>query len=273
MGRSKAERMAMNRLRNEVQVMANKGEFNDDPAFMRALNMASEGMELSDLGGDYYELHYAPRGGGKMKFVRKDIPGGQSQSATSLKDLLVASRFYSSGISKSKAKAPDAAKIARILEENITPGSIQAIGSLGARTAVEPEVALQRAAVLLGDADSGINRQTGMAFNGVGVDAGHLEAHVGNPLASNDPANIGFENKYTNRSKSGIEKIAGQLGRVPTGEEYGQALFKSFLGKVTADPNILQGRKGSAVRAAQMDPINAKVEKYLANLRGDNISA
>ena len=58
--------------------------------------------------------------------------------------------------------------------------------------------------------------------------------------------------------------MAANQGREATDAELAQGLFKSHKNKVIADV-VLPGRKGSNERNAFMQPINDKVNSYLAS--------
>ncbi len=258
--RTREEQLAGNVLRNEVQMMVNRGEI-DDPDFIRALGLAREGRQLEDIGGDHFEPVYSPRGAkeGKVFMQAVDRNSGQGESAATLKAMVAAERLKSLGYSGANVPAANTSYIERILARDVMDSSLGTIGSLGVRGTLKGEdpLALARTAALLGDTDMGVNRQTGMAFNAMPLDAGHILAHASNPALSTSPTNIMFENQYMNKGKSAAEKRAFQDGnRQATDEELADSIFNAIISKATSDVTL--PRKGKA-RDAYMAPINAKL--------------
>ena len=269
MARTKTERMAANRLRNEVQQMVNRGEI-DDPVFLNALAKAKAGSEIEDIAGDYYELiipkQKSARESGKVFMQPVEREHGHSDSLATYQAMIAAEALARSGRAAQPAgrNPQDIERIANILEQGVMQSSIGGIGKLGARETPTDREVLLRAAALVSDVDRGRDPVTGMPFNTMkqqGVtplDAGHFVAHVSNPGLSNSPYNIGFQNAYENKGQAAAEKIAGNLAtpREPTGEEKADMLFKSIINRTVKDVKL--PRKGKA-RDEYMAPIHAKL--------------
>ena len=258
--RTREERLAANVLRNEVQLMINRGEI-DDPNFLRAVELGRQGRQLEDIGNDHFEAVYSPQGAkdGKVFLQAVDRKHGLGESAATLNAMIAAERMKSLGYSGANVPAANTAYIERILARDVMPSSLGIIGSLGVRGNIKGEnpLALARTAALLGDIDMGVNRETGMAFNGMPLDAGHRFAHASNPALSTSAGNIMFENQYMNKGKSAAEKKAFQDGnRQATDEELAQSIFTAIMNKATSEVTL--PRKGKA-RDAFMAPINAKL--------------
>ena len=258
--RTREEQLAGNVLRNEVQMMVNRGEI-DDPDFIRALGLAREGRQLQDIGGDHFYPAYSPDGAKNGKVFLKAVERnrGQGESAATLQAMVAAERLKSLGYSGANVPAANTPYIERILARDVMDSSLGKIGSLGVRGTLKGEdpLALARTAALLGDTDMGVNRQTGIAFNAMPLDAGHILAHASNPALSTSPTNIMFENQYMNKGKSTAEKMAFQEGRQATDEELADSIFRAIINKATSDVTL--PRKGKA-RDAFMAPINAKLQ-------------
>ena len=253
---------AGNRLRNEVQLMINRGEI-DDPAFLRAIETVGEGRDVSDIAGDYYDVVIPKRSkDGKVALVAKEREHGLGNTPATLRAMLGAEQMYSGGGSDFQRNPQEVQKMANFLQKHVTQGSLSAIGMKGARENPTPQEKLLRTSALLMDTDRGADPRTGLPFNTMmsegttPLDAGHFIAHTSRPDLSNSPYNIGWQNQYENKGQSYAEKYAGQQGREATNEELADALFKSVVNKLTAD--IVLPRKGKA-RDAFMAPINAKL--------------
>ena len=173
--------------------------------------------------------------------------------------MIAAERMKDLGHSGANVPAANTDYIRGILARDVMDSSLGTIGSLGVRGTLKGEdpLALERTAALLGDTDMGVNRQTGMAFRGMPLDAGHILAHASNPALSTSAENIMFENQYMNKGKSAAEKKAFQDGnRQATDEELAQSIFTAIMNKATSEVTL--PRKGKA-RDAFMAPINAKL--------------
>ena len=255
-------RKATNRLRNEVQLMVDRGEI-DDPDFLRALQKVEEGQEVSDIAGDYYDVVIPKRNkDGKVALVPKEREHGLGKTPATFRAILAAEQMYRGGGSDFQRNPQEVQRMADFLQKHVTQGSLSGIGSKGAREVPTGEEKVLRAAALLMDTDRGRDPVTGVPFNTMmsegttPLDAGHFVAHASRPDLSNSPYNIGWQNQYENKGQSHAEKIAGQLGREATNDELANALFTSFINKVTDD--VVLPRKGKA-RDAYMAPINAKI--------------
>lgn len=255
------ERMAGNRLQNEVQLMLDRGELAPEEAmFMKEI---AEKARIEQAGGDYFEPVYGRNAGKKDKFfmVPTERAHGLSQSPATYRALIAAEEMYRTGDKSNIRSMGDDSELRELLNKHVMPTSIKSIGGLGSRTAPTEEEALGRLAALLGDTDRGYNRKTGMPFSGVGLDAGHIASHASNPELSNAASNIMFENQYMNKAKASAEKVAYQQGRQATDEELADALFRSFINKITSDVKLpsRNTKEGKAAYKALMDPINAKL--------------
>jgi ribosomal protein S11 len=257
---------------NNVQLMADKGLI-DDPAFMRALREAEKGVELSEVGGDYFEpiVNYKVDKDGNKKYLGKgkvnlepvERAHGLGQSPTSMRAILAQERLKRTGFS---AFAPppiegEIKRIEQILRESVSATSYGKIGMGGARGNRTPEQKLGVAASLLADVNRGYNRETGIAFNGVALDAGHRVAHSANPLLSDEPSNLIMQNQYMNKGQAAVEKMAFQQGREATDEELAQGLWKSWVNKIMdGAPLLTDGmRKNSTKYREVMSAVNAKI--------------
>ena len=256
---------AGNRLRNEVQLMINRGEI-DDPDFLRAIKTVGEGRDVSDIAGDYYDVVIPKRNkDGKVALVAKEREHGLGSTPATLRAILAAEQTYRGGGSDFQRNPQEVQRMADFLQKNVTQGSLSSIGVKGAREVPTPDEKVMRAAALLIDTDKGRDPVTGMPFNTMmskgttPLDAGHFIAHASRPDLSNSPYNIGWQNQYENKGQAHAEKIAGQQGREATNEELADALFKTFINKITKD--VVLPRKGRA-RDEFMAPINAKLDKF-----------
>ena len=265
--RTREEQLAGNVLRNEVQMMINRGEI-DDPDFLRAVQLGAEGRAVQDFGGDYF-VPVAPkqksaRESGKVFLEPVERGSGLGTSSATYQAMIAAEALARAGKKDSTFVGPpkDLDKIASFLEKHVMPGSISSVGTLGSREKPTDREILYRAAALYGDVQRGFDPKTGMPFNTMrspGVtplDAGHFKSHISNPELSNDPYNIGYQNQYENKGQSAAEKLAGQQGREATDEELADMLFKSIINRTVEDVQL--PRKGKA-RDAFMAPINAKL--------------
>ncbi len=265
--RSREDRLAGNRLRNEVQVMINRGEI-DDPDFLRAVGLAAEGRAVEDFGGDYF-VPVAPkqksaRESGKVFLEPVERGSGLGTSSATYQAMIAAEALARAGKKGNTFAGPpkDLDKIASFLEKHVMPGSISSVGVLGSREKPTDREVLYRAAALYGDVQRGYDPKTGMPFNTMrseGVtplDAGHFQSHISFPELSNSPTNIGYQNQYENKGQAAAEKYAGNLDREATDEELADMLFKSIINRTVEDVKL--PRKGKA-RDAYMAPINAKL--------------
>jgi ribosomal protein S11 len=260
--------------------MVDRGEI-DDPDFLRALEKIGKGVEIEDIGGDYFEpvVNYKINkdgspildaegkkqylGKGKVNLEAVERAHGLGQSPSSMRAILAQERFKRTGYTGFNPPPieGDIERITKILQEGVSATSYGKIGMGGARGNRTPEQKLGVAASLLADVDRGYNRETGIAFNGVALDAGHRVAHSANPLLSDDPSNLIMQNQYMNKGQSAVEKRAYQQGREATNEELAQGLWKSWINKILdGAPLLTDGmRKNSPKYREVMSAINAKV--------------
>ena len=260
--------------------MADKGLI-DDPDFMRVLRKAEEGVELEELGGDYFEpvVNYKVDknkqaildsngnkqylGKGKVNLEPVERAHGLGQSATSMRAILAQERLKRDGYTGFNPPPIEGEieRVKKILQDSVSATSYGKIGMGGARGNRTPEQKLGVAASLLADVNRGYNRETGIAFNGVALDAGHRIAHSANPLLSDDPSNLIMQNQYMNKGQSAVEKMAYQQGREATNEELAEGLWTSWVNKIMKDSPLLTDgmRKNSPQYKEVMASINAKL--------------
>lgn len=265
---------------NNVQLMVDRGEI-DDPDFLRALEKIGKGVEIQDIGGDYFEpvVNYKidkqgqpildergekkVLGNGKVHLEPVERAHGLSDSPSSMRAIIAQERLKRTGYTAFNPPPiePEIARITKILQDGVSLTSYGKIGMGGARGNRTKEQKLGVAASLLADVDRGYNRETGIAFNGVGLDAGHRIAHSANPLLSDEPSNLIMQNQYMNKGQSAVEKMAYQQGREATDQELAQGLWKSWLNKIMVNQPLLTDgmRKGSSAYNAVMDNINQKL--------------
>ena len=263
------ERMAGNQMRNEVQLMINRGQI-DDPDFLRAIQRAEEGVAVEDLGGDYYYPVAPQRKGdlasGKVFLVPHKRGHGLGTSPATYQAMIAAEQLARSGRKDTTFAGPekDLNKIAAFLQEHVMPGSISDVGILGARHTPTDQEKLMRAAAMYGDVERGYDPKHGMPFNTMNskgimpLDAGHFLSHTSNPELSNDPRNIGFQNQYENKGQSAAEKLAGQQNRDATSQELADMLYRSIINRTVEDVK-LPYRRGSKALEEFMAPINAQI--------------
>ena len=133
--RSREERLAGNRLRNEVQVMVNRGEI-EDPDFLRALQLAGEGRAVEDFGGDYFVVtapkQKSARESGKVFLEPVERGSGLGTSSATYQAMIAAEALARSGRKGNTFAGPakDLDKIASFLEKHVMPGSISSVGVL-----------------------------------------------------------------------------------------------------------------------------------------------
>ena len=257
---------------NNVQLMIDRGEI-DDPAFLRAVREGEKGVEISDIAGDYFEpvVNYKTDKNGNKKYLGKgkvhlepvERAHGLSESPSTLRSIIAQERMKRTGYSAFSLPPIESEieNIKRVLKEGVSATSYGKIGMGGARGNRTPEQKLGVAASLLADTSRGYNRETGIAFNGVGLDAGHRVAHSANPALSDNPSNLIMQNQYMNKGQAAVEKMAYQQNREATDVELADGLFKSFLNKIMrGQPLETDGlRKGSNAYNVVMDNINQKL--------------
>lgn len=257
---------------NAVQVLVNTGKLND-PDFERALEKASVGREVEELGGDYFHP-VLPKdkkelAAGKVFLVANKRGHGMGTAPVTYRAMMAAEKLARSGKKATTFAGPekDLEKIAEFLKENVMQSSISDVGTKGSRGGATDEEILMRAAALFGDVERGYDPKTGVAFNAmhqkglVPLDAGHFMSHIANPELSNDPSNIGYQNQYENKGQASAEKIAGNEGRQATDEELADMLYKSIINRTVEDVKLpsRNTRAGKAEYEALMSRINAKI--------------
>ena len=264
------------RLRNDTQLGVNRGDYIDDPVFLNALKKAGEGRKVEEFGGDYFET-ILPKSKKEMatgRVVLKPVERshGLGTSAATYQAMSAAESLARTGKSKITpgAGAKNLPEIASFLQKHVMPGSITQVGTKGSRGNATDEQILLRAAALFGDTYNGFDPRHGMPFNMmkgqtgvVGRDAGHFIGHASRPDLSNDPYNIGYQNQYENKGQSAAEKIASQEGRVATGTEIADMLWKSIVNRTVEDVKLpsRNTKVGKAAYEALMGPINAKLDQ------------
>jgi len=247
----------------------------NDPQFEKLIDGLEDYVRLEQMGGDYFYLtdvkNKKDNANGLVAIKAKPRSHGDAESPLSINSILKTQLYHEGGgvplvSPPSKELAIDEAR--ELISKYVQGGSVSKLGSGGARSKRSPEELLGIAASTLVDTDRGYNSTVGYAYGGLGLDQGHKISHIGRPDLSNDPNNLEMEIQYANKGKSATEKMAGQEGREPTDEELAQGLLKSFINKITSDVKLPSrgSLKGRAEYEAIMDPINAKVDAYMASL-------
>ena len=248
----------------------------DDPVFENALKLAGEGRKVEEYGGDYFETILPKseneRATGRvfLKPVKRSSDLGTS--AATYQAMAAAENLARTGKSKlaEGAAHKDLHQIAAFLQKHVMPTSISSVGTKGSRGNATDEEILLRSAALFGDTYNGFDPKHGMPFNMmkgqtgvVGRDAGHFIGHASRPDLSNSPYNIGYQNQYENKGQAAAEKIASQQGRVATGTEIADMLWKSIVNRTVEDVNLppRNTKAGKAAYEALMGPIHAKLEQ------------
>lgn len=261
--------------REEAMQKIRTGTMND-PVFENALKLAGEGRKVEEFGGDYFETILPKRksemASGRVFLNPVKRSHGLGTSAATYQAMTAAESLARTGKSKlaEGAGAKDLNQIAAFLQKHVMPTSISSVGTKGSRGNATDEQILLRAAALYGDTYNGFDPKTGMPFNMmkgqtgvVGRDAGHFIGHASRPDLSNDPYNIGYQNQYENKGQSAAEKIASQEGRVATGTEIADMLWKSIVNRTVEDVKLppRNTKEGKAAYEALMGPINAKLDQ------------
>jgi hypothetical protein len=252
--------------RNAAQVAYNNGEIEEE-YLKNALDKAMKGVEVEEMGGDYFEPIYSAQGApqGKVFLSRKPRESGLGTSAITYQAMLAAEKLARDGKIDVNLPSKDLQEIAAFLKENVMDTSISEVGKKGVRSTknISPNQILYRAAALFGDVERGYDPRHGQPFNnmkGQGItpiDAGHIISHASRPDLSNDPSNIGFQNQYENKGQATAEKLASQSGREATGDEIANMLFKSIINRSVKDVSL--PRKGSKAYLELLDSIDSKI--------------
>jgi hypothetical protein len=225
---------------NNTQLMLDKGEI-DDPAFVKLMKGLEKAVEVEDIGDVYYSpiVNKSKKGGyisaDKIILDREDRMHGGAESPSTFRSILAQERLKRDGYTAFDLAPiePEIARITRLLRDEVDFNkSVKLIGNAGARGARTNEQYLGVAASLLADTDRGYNRQTGIAFNGMPLDGGHLVAHSANPALSDEPTNIIMQNGYMNKGQAATEKMAKKLGREATDVEIADGLMKSWVKRI-----------------------------------------
>ena len=252
--------------RNAAQVAYNNGEIEEE--FLKnALDKAMKGVEVEEMGGDYFEPIYSAQGApqGRVFLSRKPRESGLGTSAITYQAMLAAEKLAREGKTNVDLPSKNLEEIAAFLKENVMDTSISEVGKKGVRSTknLSPNQILYRAAALFGDVERGYDPRHGQPFNNMGgqgitpIDAGHIISHASRPDLSNDPSNIGFQNQYENKGQATAEKLASQSGREATGDEIANMLFKSIINRSVKDVSL--PRKGSKAYLELLDSIDSKI--------------
>ena len=252
---------------NRTQIALDNGEI-DDPAFVKLMQGLERAVEVEDIGDVYYspivregKKGYASTD--KIILDAEDRIHGAALEPSTFRSLLAQERMKRTGYTAFDLQpiTADIKRISDLLRDEVDMVSLKKIGKAGARGKRTDEQYLGVAASLLADTDRGYNRQTGIAFNGMPLDGGHLVAHSANPALSDDPENIIMQNGYMNKSQSATEKMAKGLGREATDEELADGLFKSYIRRILENEELLTNgmRKNSQEYKDVMSVINSKV--------------
>ena len=254
---------------NETQLMLDRGEI-DDPAFVELMEGLAKAVEIEDIGDVYYSpiVRQSKKGGhisaDKIILAKEDEFHGGGDSNSTLRSIIAQEQFKRNGSTRFNLSPiqPNIERIKKLLQEEVDPASIKAIGKAGNRGNRTNEQFAGIAASLLADIDRGYNRQTGIAFNGMDLNGGHLIAHSADPLLSNDPENIIMQNAYMNKIQgAGAEKTAKKLNRPATDEELANGLMKGYIKKILNNEELLtDGMQRNSKRYNEvMSAINAKL--------------
>ena len=241
-----------------------------DPQLVQLLSALEDYVELEGAGGDYYHLEGARRKSdnmaGKVFLVAEPRAEGMSQHPLTHRAITATQQLHENNgvpLIAAPSKEPAIARMNELLDKYVMATSVAGIGSGGQRHQRNAEQLRDVAASLLVDTDRGYNSRAGYALGGMPLDAGHVIGHASRPDLSDKGFNLEWENQYANKGKAATEKIAANQGREATDAELAEGLFKSHKNKLLADV-VLPGRKGSKERNAFMQPINNKVNNYLA---------
>ena len=244
-----------------------------EPQLAQLLSALEEYVELEGAGGDYYHLAPSRRKSdnlaGKVFLVAEPRLHGQEQHPLTHIAIKSTQQLHENGgvpLIAPSSKEPAIARMNELLDKYVMSTSVAGIGSGGQRHQRNAEQLRDVAASLLVDTDRGYNSRAGYALGGMPLDAGHVIGHASRPDLSDKGSNLELENQYANKGKAATEKIAANQGREATDAELAEGLFKSHKNKLLADVS-LPGRKGSKERNTFMQPINDKVDAYLASIR------
>ncbi len=254
---------------NNVQLMLDRGEI-DDPAFVKLMQGLEKAVEIEDMGDVYYSpsVNKSKKGGyisaDKIIFTPEERIHGGAESPSTFRSILAQERFKRDGYTAFDLAPiePEIARITKLLRDEVDFNkSVKLIGNAGARGPRTDEQYLGIAASLIADTDRGYNRQTGIAFNGMPLDGGHLVAHSANPLLSDVPTNLIMQNGYMNKAQASTEKMAKNLGREATNVELADGLLKSYINRILNGQMLLTDgmRKGSSSYNDVMSVIDKKL--------------
>lgn len=200
----------------------------------------------------------------KIYLEKEDEFHGGGDSNSTLRSIIAQEQFKRNGSTRFNLPSiqPNIERITQLLQEEVDPASIKQIGKAGNRGNRTDAQFAGIAASLLADTDRGYNRQTGIAFNGMALNGGHLVAHSADPSLSNDPLNIIMQNAYMNKIQgAGPEKMAKNLGRPATDEELADGLMRGYITKILDNTTLLTDglRKNSKQYNDVMSAIDAKI--------------
>jgi hypothetical protein len=254
---------------NQMQIALDNGEIND-PDFVKLMDGLSKAVEIEDIGDVYYSpvARISKKGGykpaDKIYLEKEDEFHGGGNSKSTLRSIIAQEQFKRNGNTRFNLQSiqPNIERITQLLQEEVDPASLKQVGKAGNRGNRTDAEFAGIAASLLADTDRGYNRQTGIAFNGMDLNGGHLVAHSADASLSNDPLNIIMQNAYMNKIQGGgAEKTAKQLNRPATDEELADGLMKGYIRKILNNEKVLTDnmRKNSKEYNDVMSVINAKL--------------
>ena len=254
---------------NRTQIALDNGEI-DDPDFVKLMEGLAKAVEVEDIGDVYYSpiVRQSKKGGhisaDKIILAKEDEFHGGGNSNSTLRSIIAQEQFKRNGSTKFDLQPiePNIKRITKLLQDEVDPASLKVVGKAGNRGDRTDAQFAGIAASLLADTDRGYNRQTGIAFNGMDLNGGHLVAHSADPSLSNDPLNIIMQNAYMNKIQgAGAEKTAKKLNREATNEELADGLMKSYIKKILDNESLLTDglRKNSKQYKDVMGAIDAKI--------------
>ena len=254
---------------NRTQIALDNGEI-DDPDFVELMDGLAKAVVVEDIGDVYYSpiVRKSKKGGhistDKIILAKEDEFHGGSDSNSTLRSIIAQEQFKRNGSTKFNLQSiePNIKRITKLLQDEVDPASIKVVGKAGNRGDRTDAQFAGIAASLLADTARGYNRQTGVAFNGMNLNGGHLVAHSADPSLSNDPLNIIMQNAYMNKIQGGgAEKAAIKLNREATSEELADGLMKGYIKKILGSESLLTDglRKNSKKYNDVMSVINAKL--------------
>lgn len=232
-------------LRNKVQIAINRGKFDNDPVFLKILEKIRQGRNLQDMVQDYYNTvvpkRPSDRATGKVHLQKRVRGKDQQTHPATMQAMIAAERLASSKGIKFQRDKNEMERMASFMKDHVMEGSINTMGkeATGGREKPTDEEIPLRAAALMLDNNNGYDFHHRRPFNTIMQwestprDAGHITSYIADKSLANDPLNIAWQNEYENKGKASAEKFAGQQKREATDKEIADALFKSFINKIT----------------------------------------